>query len=773
MKRIIFILSFMVSVAMLTSITAQQLQKEADLDAEATRKAQAIVSSLIKPAMTDFEKVLLLHEYITDHVKYGKWKGMTSAYTALVQEQADCVGFARGLHRLLVSAGLDSLVVVRKKGHLWVKVKLHGVYYNIDPTWSAVKSRWPQYNWFLLSDAQNVDEEKGLDHVLDSGESYEPSPTEFVFQPRDYTNITWLYSTQKLRIMGMISLPQGIKAPRGGIMGNINRMRFFIPEGQSSVFYVTTLDRTGKNLPVIRITIQKDPQKLFPAVQYYAPGRAVTGQIPAYRFDLQSRDVTGADITLLSTEELKTEGVPPQRPIFVYQDRLAADTRAALYRTWVIDPAVSNITPGLEKNMFENPDPQNVKQVVFSLIRGTQDPFIIAKRIHDWITLNIAYDSDLLIRMKLDEDPQGGVEPMTVLKYRKTNCEGFARLYGLLAEIAGLESRYVVGKIKGGENSSGNLVNHAWNEVSLDGQWYIVDCSADCRYFAHGQTYSRMMEYSSRSDHLFIAPAAKRLAYLAQEPDFQLADPPLSLAEFAGYPRVGITMAKYGILFADDTPLKVKTQSIPKKKGGSDLYDFYETDKNILSMRFTVPEDVFLQSGVSDSQGKNLPDYGYAERQGNQFVCYFPTPSTGEYQGTVLARSLAQPEQVNIVYQFKIIVNQKPVSWSPSIISTYYADLQGVKIDRIWTNVSAGTMILDVAHPQDVRIISFARDSKGGLMSGVVRSEAWARGTRFEYSLPRINGVKLYVSGMPVPDTAGRGNQRMFVLDADQLSTRK
>ncbi|HQO22738.1 MAG TPA: hypothetical protein PLM72_06645 [Spirochaetota bacterium] len=46
------------------------------------KKASQIVSMYIKSEMTDFEKVLILHEYISDRVNYGKFNNKTDAYTA-------------------------------------------------------------------------------------------------------------------------------------------------------------------------------------------------------------------------------------------------------------------------------------------------------------------------------------------------------------------------------------------------------------------------------------------------------------------------------------------------------------------------------------------------------------------------------------------------------------------------------------------------------------------------------------------------------------------
>ena len=293
MKKMIAVILILIS----TGIYAQSKQEKQKL---AQVMAQKIVQKIIKPSYTDFEKILILHEYITDRVTYGKLNGETSAYTALFHDQADCVGFARSLDTLYKAAGLDSFVVVRKKGHLWVKVKIHGHYYNIDPTWSALKSNWRQYSWFLLSDAQNVDEDKGITHILDSGENYPAAGREFVLQEKDYSHKKALRSKKKLRILGTVSLPDGQKAPQGGIRGAVNGNRFLIPLGQSSVFFMASLDREEKGRPVLKYTlVSGENTKSYAKEGFYHPEGTVIGLHSGHDFDLTPLDVTGVKINLI------------------------------------------------------------------------------------------------------------------------------------------------------------------------------------------------------------------------------------------------------------------------------------------------------------------------------------------------------------------------------------------------------------------------------------------------------------------------------------------
>lgn len=295
MKRLI---TLIILVFLAANIYAADPESKSERNAISRKKASQIVSMYIKPEMTDFEKVLILHEYISDRVNYGKFNNKTDAYTALIHNQSDCVGFARGLNELLNAAGLKSFVVVRKKGHLWLKVMLHGKYYNIDPTWTAVKSKWPPYSWFLLSDAQNIDSDKGIDHILDSGEKYESSDEEFIFNSRDIINKKIIRREDRIRLIGTVKLPKGESAPEGGITGDINGNRFCIPEGKNSVFFITHINRDSKS-PYLCMRIKNDPNDNFIKQSYYSKDSTTTGIHNAAPFDPSLDDITGLSLQLM------------------------------------------------------------------------------------------------------------------------------------------------------------------------------------------------------------------------------------------------------------------------------------------------------------------------------------------------------------------------------------------------------------------------------------------------------------------------------------------
>lgn len=104
------------------------------------------------------------------------------------------------------------------------------------------------------------------------------------------------------------------------------------------------------------------------------------------------------------------------------------------------------------------------------------DDFEKALYIHDYIVLHCEYDLELADYM----DNNGGIiigselyneryTAYSVLVNGTGVCDSYATAYRALMNAAGVECVYL----------SSTSMNHAWNEVKLDGEWYHVDCTWD------------------------------------------------------------------------------------------------------------------------------------------------------------------------------------------------------------------------------------------------------------------------------------------------------
>ncbi len=103
-----------------------------------------VLDTQITEQMSDYEKELALHDYLTTHCVYSNEvdqqpeSDIYRAYGALVNQDAVCNGYAEAMHLLLLCAGVNTKFVVGKADgidHAWNLVELDGNWYHLDVTW--------------------------------------------------------------------------------------------------------------------------------------------------------------------------------------------------------------------------------------------------------------------------------------------------------------------------------------------------------------------------------------------------------------------------------------------------------------------------------------------------------------------------------------------------------------------------------------------------------------------------------------------------------------
>ena len=67
----------------------------------------------------------------------------------------------------------------------------------------------------------------------------------------------------------------------------------------------------------------------------------------------------------------------------------------------------------------------------------------------------------------------------TVLQRKVAVCDGYARLFTTLCDYAGIRSAIIVGYARAGTNKPAKRfgINHYWNAVMIDGNWYLLDAT--------------------------------------------------------------------------------------------------------------------------------------------------------------------------------------------------------------------------------------------------------------------------------------------------------
>ena len=130
------------------------------------QKVQKILKMTI--GRTDYEKILIVHDYLVSHTTYHKplfsKHGLCyTAYGCLAEGKAVCSGYSKAFQLLMKSLQIECGIcsgIAKRESHAWNYVKLGKNYYWIDVTWddpiahgkSSSKDDWLYHHYFLIDD---------------------------------------------------------------------------------------------------------------------------------------------------------------------------------------------------------------------------------------------------------------------------------------------------------------------------------------------------------------------------------------------------------------------------------------------------------------------------------------------------------------------------------------------------------------------------------------------------------------------------------------------
>lgn len=134
-------------------------------------EANKVIRNIIRPGMTDEQKVYAIYNYLEENTRYdygaaenaakNNYKSINSSfddsfntYGIMVNKVGVCQSYSGAFNLLADLAGVESIVVTGDmKGvpHSWNKVKINGVWYNVDSTNNLTNSNVP-YMAFLMND---------------------------------------------------------------------------------------------------------------------------------------------------------------------------------------------------------------------------------------------------------------------------------------------------------------------------------------------------------------------------------------------------------------------------------------------------------------------------------------------------------------------------------------------------------------------------------------------------------------------------------------------
>jgi transglutaminase/protease-like cytokinesis protein 3 len=200
-----------------------------------------------------------------------------------------------------------------------------------------------------------------------------------------------------------------------------------------------------------------------------------------------------------------------------------------------------------------------------------------ARAIFRWLTENIAYDTEqyhtpdslkinvAIFSTSLQDPKKESYEMLMakeVIKRGKAICSGYANLYKVLCDSAGLKCEVVNGKAKNSVNDVGRPmdINHAWNVIWLDKKWNIVDAT-----WAAGSCDSSVRTFTRSFCEAWWLPNPSKAAFshYPADPKFALCKLPAE-TDFYSYPQVHTGFLTAGI--SSFSPQKGAIEARPGSK---------------------------------------------------------------------------------------------------------------------------------------------------------------------------------------------------------------
>ena len=143
-----------------------------------------------------------------------------------------------------------------------------------------------------------------------------------------------------------------------------------------------------------------------------------------------------------------------------------------------------------------------------------------ARAIFSWITAHVAYDCRRRARAVQEADDVVAplyfthIQLKSILATRRTHCDGYALLFKTMCNLAGLRATIVEGYAEtgfgNGFDPQNPTVNHAWNAVCVDGEWYPVDVT-----FASGSCNGPIFNRGRSDEYFLMTPEVEKRRHRA------------------------------------------------------------------------------------------------------------------------------------------------------------------------------------------------------------------------------------------------------------------
>jgi transglutaminase/protease-like cytokinesis protein 3 len=271
-----------------------------------------------------------------------------------------------------------------------------------------------------------------------------------------------------------------------------------------------------------------------------------------------------------------------------------------------------------------------------------------ARIIYAWITQHISYDV-AAFHEALNNNNYPDINPAIVLRDRTTICSGYSNLYQALAEAMNLKAVIVTGYAKGATPANDvrfQDVNHAWNSVSIDGAWYLLDTT-----FGAGAVQDNQFTFEYNPDYFATSPQRFLNNHYPQDRGWQLLEQAYTREEFDNLPYISSRFYRLG--------LAIKSHS-----------NYQITTANRVDIQLTVPRNIVAIAELKQND-LELTDTILVNRQGEHIIVSVAPPSAATYDLAIYAKQKDDTEQYGEVIKYQIQATNSAVQL-PKVYGHFY-----------------------------------------------------------------------------------------------------
>lgn len=452
------------------------------LDRKLPDKVQEIIDKIIKPGMTDYEKELAIHDYLTINTVYDE-KGDEHSdnladYDVIVNGKGTY--YAKAFNRLLNAAGIENKIINGEVkvndqwfSSSWNLVKLDGDYYHVDALWDDPSGSSGDQN--LIHDYLNLNDTKiSSDHRWDKS----------LYPPCNATKY-WYYAKVDAEINNKVAsiIATVIKPGMTDYEKEFAIHNYIIMNTVYDDKAISTYDGEFADYDVIvkgkGVSYNKAFNRLINGLGIEC--KEIDGEVlidnqwMGTSWNLVKLDGDYYHVDIAGDLVLTKDG----GSYIVYKYLNLSDKDISTNYRWDQTAYPKCVSEKYNINMIrDNEVNAKVNQIISSIIKPNMTDVQKEIAIHDYIVENNIYDSETLddSSKKIITNDEETNSAYAVLIKGKAMCKGYAEAIDKLLKAVGIEDTIVTGECS---DEKGAWSGHAWNLVKLDGDYYQLDATWD------------------------------------------------------------------------------------------------------------------------------------------------------------------------------------------------------------------------------------------------------------------------------------------------------